>query len=159
MVSASQAQLINPDFEIWDTDSNSMTTYANSWFPDINNHYCYQASPAQNGNYALGVSVWYYYVKTNAIQKAATTTRPSALEGYYNYTDNVVMSMAGDTISDTAMVHVLLTKFNNTTQQADTIGYGKIDLFASKVQICYVHVLNVSKIIIKKYLNLNSIIK
>ncbi len=128
---SAKAQILNPDFEDWYYDSFSFDAVPTSWMEGIQNH-CYQENNAYHGNYALRVSVWYYYVKTVAVQKNSISTRPLALEGYYKYTDNRVNSLLqNDTIADTAIAAVLLTKWNTTTMVADTIGFGRIWLHAS----------------------------
>lgn len=132
------AQLHNLDFESWTTDSISAQVHPDAWsfystsLSSDQNGYCYQVTPAQQGDYALGVSVWYYYVKSQAVQKAAYAARPTALDGYYTYTENTVHSLlTNDTLSDTALVSILLTRWNDATLRADTVGYGILPLFAS----------------------------
>jgi hypothetical protein len=127
--SGAKAQLINPDFEDWQTDTNSTTPYASSWLQG-NSKYCYKETNAQHGSYALQVSVWYYYVKTTAVQKVATSTRPFSLEGFYTYTENQVRSLSSNNpVTDTALASVLMTKWNTTTMMTDTVGFGKTWLY------------------------------
>jgi Secretion system C-terminal sorting domain len=130
------AQLANPGFEEWTQDPNMLTPYATGWsyYGDTDDMtfsypYCYQINPAQEGNYALGVSVWYYYAKTIAAQRAPVTQRHTYLEGYYTYTDTELNSLFEDIIiADSAEVLVYMTKWNDTTMQEDTIGHGQLAL-------------------------------
>ncbi len=134
-----KAQLINPDFEDWQTDSNSTTPYASSWLQG-SNKYCYKETNAQHGSYALQVSVWYYYVKTMAMQKVASSARPLSLEGFYTYTENQVRSLSSNNlVTDTALACVLLTKWNTTTMMADTVGFGKTWLYGGGSSNNYMH--------------------
>ena len=134
-------QVGNLDFEIWDhpvTDqmfSNLPTDWlmlspGNTEPSVLNVFYFPPATDAQNGDYALTVSVWYNYTKDVAIQIKPYTSRPIALKGFYTYTENTIWGQSGE-ISDLAQVGVYLTKWNTTTQHRDTIGTGVLNLEAA----------------------------
>jgi hypothetical protein len=125
-----RAQLVNTEFETWDSTP-SGSVYPHQW-PLLANQYCVRDSHAYQGSYALQVSVWYYYSKTTAVQKAAINFRPMTFSGYYKYTDNSIKSLVTqDMITDTAIASIYLTKWNLATQQNDTIGIGRVPLFAT----------------------------
>ncbi|MES2477980.1 MAG: T9SS type A sorting domain-containing protein [Bacteroidota bacterium] len=131
LFNATYAQLSNLDFENWDTNPSSLKLYPKDWLL-MKDSYCKQSAKAQSGNYALMVSVWYYYVKTNVIRREAISEKPMALSGYYTYTDNVVKSLsASEPISDTALVKVYLTHWDNVFKRNDTVGQGNLFLFQS----------------------------
>jgi len=119
------AQPQNLDFETWDSSSFALP-YPRYWNslqgqPDA------QVTNAQNGNYAIQISVWYYYVKTVAMQMAPINYKPSALDGYYSYTGNIQAihrTVQNDTVNDTARVCVYLTAWNTAQLKRDTIGQG-----------------------------------
>jgi hypothetical protein len=136
---AGQAQLQNLNFEDWVSPFTSFTNKPTGW----NIHYdgrvdepttlfnCYNApdTAAQSGNYALKLSIWYDYTKDVAFQVAPINYSPTALEGYYTYTDNVIVPpTSNEEIPDVAQVSVLLTKWNTSLQKKDTIGMGLLDL-------------------------------
>jgi hypothetical protein len=90
------------------------------------------ATNAQSGNYALTLHVWYNYIKDMAIQQSAFTERPERLRGYYRYVENAIVGPGNITVSDTARVSILLTRWNQAAQHSDTIGFGFVDLHASE---------------------------
>ncbi len=136
-VSAASGQLVNTGFESWETSGSNIRPsgwdmyYSNFALNGDNSSICWQVSPAIEGSYSLRVSVWYYYTKSLAHQKAPVTTRPATLNGTYRYIDNSVAYMGGLAEPDTAMVWVILTRWNTTTLHADTVGYGHQHLFAT----------------------------
>lgn len=124
------AQIMNADLEHWDTNT-SGRLYPRSW-PLMENEWLYRDSIAQHGNYALQVSVWYYYGKTVAKQTAAVDKRMARLQGYYKYTLNRIKDNIADmVVTDTAFVNVWMTKWNVVTGERDTIGKGEIILEGS----------------------------
>lgn len=126
----STAQLQNLDFEQWNIDQTSGNPIKPTGWFDNESPICYQDSSAFQGDFALGVSVWYWYSKTTAFQTAPISSRPLALSGFYKYTDNFVRFLETDEIvDDTALVEVYLTKWNNATTRRDTLGTGKLPLF------------------------------
>jgi len=137
------AQLQNADFEIWDNAAaNEEFPFQNKptgWtigngivFSEDTNLYYPPAADAQNGDYALRLGIWYNYTKDIAFQVAPIASRPSALSGYYKYTDNRVLGNGPDLIDDSASATVYLTKWNNALAKNDTIGRGEVFLNASK---------------------------
>lgn len=136
------AQLQNADFEQWQESVNSeliMSNKPTGWMCDnavgfeIEETFFYNppATPAQSGDYALTLSVWYHYAKDMAKQTAPVTAKPLIFKGFYKYTDNVLKNNANEDIEDTAMVSVYATKWNEATIQRDTIGTGQIELTAA----------------------------
>lgn len=120
---AGKAQLINSNFEQWDTNG-SAGLYPRGW-PSLAHNYCVQSNNAEDGSYALQISVWYYYTKSVAAQTVAVPDRSAGLSGYYMYTDNVIERMIDSkVIPDTAWVKVYATKWNSGHTQRDTIGRG-----------------------------------
>lgn len=136
------AQLLNPDFEQWQETVNPEMTMANKptgWICDngvgfeTNDILFYNppATPAQNGNYALTLSVWYHYAKDMAKQTASVTEKPLVFKGFYKYTDNILKGNNNEDIEDTAVVSVYAIKWNMLIGQRDTIGTGHIELTAA----------------------------
>lgn len=122
------AQLANLDFENWDTSANANNLFPTGW-ESLRSSYCRQIANAQHGNYALQVSVWYWYVKSAAVQTAPINYKPTSLQGYYTYTDNVLARVqTSDTIEDTARANVILTHWDGGLQKRDTIGFGELIL-------------------------------
>lgn len=83
---------------------------------------------AAAGTYAMSAWNWYFYAKGSLINGQFTSNyqagtpvsfRPDRLSGYYKYIPGDVQ-----TFNDSAVVFVSLTKYNVSTQQRDTIGYG-----------------------------------
>lgn len=133
-----RAQLQNANFETWESPITDQIgsnrpigwTRTNGIAGSENyNFYHSAASPAQNGNYALRLSIWYSYDKDMAKQVAPINYRPAALTGHYTYTDNQVRI---DEIElDNATVSVKLTKVNPATGQPEMVGTGLLNLDAA----------------------------
>lgn len=136
---AGNAQLQNLDFEYWDSpvtssyNSNSPTGWTWTNGASILSPWLFYSPPStvsQSGQYALTLNVWYNYTKDAALQTAAINSRPTALNGYYKYTDNLVLGNNNQMVNDTAEVSVYLTKWNTAFSRNDTVGAGKISLNA-----------------------------
>ena len=128
------AQFVNAGFEDWSTNANS-ELYPTGW-QEEEIKFCYQEADAHSGNFALKLGVWYYYMKSQAIQKTAVNFRPENLTGYYKYTDNIEAlhpPQSSAAVDDTASINVYLTKWNMTLSQPDTVATGKILLDSSSV--------------------------
>jgi len=140
---SASAQLQNLDFELCDTsvlpqleDSNCL--YPQGWTRTNGNPFSEGYSftfgnggvaDAQNGDMALRLSVWYTFDKDMAYQRAAYTSFPGALSGYYMYTENVLANTVLQIEEpDTATVTVLLSKWNDVLSHRDTIGFGHLKL-------------------------------
>lgn len=132
------AQLQNLDFENWElpvtaTPSPNNPTHwkcgltfgENESFSDYFQNQTY--IDAQNNNYALRLSIWYYYVKDAAIQRASINYLPEKLKGYYKYAENMIEEN-GNSVVDTALVKVFLTKWNTIAAERDTIGRGELKI-------------------------------
>ncbi len=124
------------DFENWSAVGGKFKpegwVWTNSRLVDENWAFYWEPEqPSQNGTYAIKLGVWYNYTKDAALQIAPINMRPTALKGYYKYTDNTVMDGSGNLIADTAQVSVYLTKWNASTSISDTLGVGMLDLGAS----------------------------
>lgn len=119
-----KAQLQNLNFENWQT-TNSVEK-PNNWVikQGTGQFGIFKDADAQNGNYAIMLSRWYWYTYDDAVQTAAATIKPIELSGYYKYTDTKIVLSNGDTIQDTARVQVFAKKWNAALQQNDTIGRG-----------------------------------
>ncbi len=83
-------------------------------------------SIAQNGDYAIQVSVWYNYTKDMAVQKAPIDYRPDALTGFFKYRHNFLSPF--EDIIDTAQISVYLWKRNPGSSVSDTIGRGILNI-------------------------------
>lgn len=131
------AQLLNSDYETWTGTAPSYWPaqwglYSNN-LPLTGSLDSLRSSDAHSGNYALQLSVWYFYTDTKAVQKVPVTNRPVALSGWYKYTENTIKNQTTNQVTDdTANATVYLTKWNTNSFSADTVGYGKIDLLGSK---------------------------
>ena len=123
------AQLANLDFEEWATDTLTLNVYPVGW-PLIEHSYLERDSVAQHGDYALKVSIWYYYVKTVAEQVAPIHGRPVALSGHYRYEDHLV-ERDHVLVEDTALASIYLTRWNAGLMRRDTVGHGMLDLLAT----------------------------
>ncbi len=135
-------QIMNLDFETWINPVDSTTLFNNrpdSWLlltpgltepSDFGLFYHSPATDAQNGNYALKLSTWYYYTKDQAILSQPYTSRLSALKGFYKYEENSIDD-GTDTVADVAQISVFMTKWNSGTMHRDTIGTGILDLNAA----------------------------
>lgn len=131
------AQLQNMDFESWvnpigEPGSNAPTGWLRSNGVPLSENmgfYHDPATDAQNGNYALRLSIWYTYDKDLAYQMAPIASRPTALNGHYTYTDNLINdALTNEVRDDEASVQVYLTKWNAALAQNDTIGRGGLTL-------------------------------
>lgn len=131
------AQLQNPDFENWqspvvfDVAPNNKPVgwnCANRWFgtEHADASFTFQEpvdTVAQHNNYAIRLSVWYHTTKDAAWQTAPINYRPAALQGYYKYEDNIFID-GTESVTDTAQVVVILTKWNSALAKEDTVGSG-----------------------------------
>lgn len=134
------AQLVNPDFEEWiDFHPDDISNFnPNGWScyhylgsnPIASNYFINPpVVEAQNGDYALMLSVWYFYTKDIAVQNAPIDYRPTALSGFYKYENNLLQTVeTGEEIIDTAQISVYLWKLNTTTSRKDTIGSGILNI-------------------------------
>lgn len=128
---STSAQFQNGGFEQWSSNSFGSKIYPNGW-NNLENDYSVQNTNPRTGNYALEVSVWYTYFKSEAIQIFPVNSRVSGYEGYYKYTDNVVKNLQNNqNVPDTAIAWMIMSKWNTATQKRDTIGVGKTSLFAA----------------------------
>ena len=123
------AQLPNADFENWGT-ATSGRPYLLMW-PQMESAWHYRDTVAQHGSYALSVSVWYYYTKTEAVLETPVSSRPALLHGYYRYRLNRMRHNGIEEVEDTAAVKVWLCRWNNITGQRDTVGQGAQYLYGS----------------------------
>ena len=124
------AQLANLDFENWYTDStgklrlyNWEHLISNSVLPNVDFFGTWRDSLAEHGTYALTLSRWYSYTDDWVRQRAASSSRPLALKGYYQYIDNT-LAPGSAAASDTGLIQVFITKWNSTSMSEDTIGSG-----------------------------------
>ena len=120
--------LTNPGFEILDT-----TGYPAQW--STSGYGAGSSSLSNSGNFSMSVWNWYYYGKGFAVNGTAYshlaayeggtpyTLKATQLNGFYRYD-----TMGTYSNHDSALVAVLLKKYNSSTQQSDTIGYGTIHL-------------------------------
>ncbi len=148
-----QQHLLNGNFEDTSVIHNMQThendTVAHHWTMSIFGSGV--TDDSHSGNQAVCIWNWYYYAKgylnygDTAFSKSGglpMAIRPTVLEGYYKfiYGDN-------DDKIDSAVALIWLTRFNSTTQQRDTIGFGKkklgpvSDYTAFRVDVEYFSVL------------------
>ncbi len=137
ITTSAAAQLQNPDFENWESPVVSDAApynnpvgwrNVNKWFGTEHAVFSFSFQEpvdtiAQQNNYALRLSVWYHSTKDAAYQTAPVNYRPAALKGYYKYEDNIFIDGA-ESITDTAQVVVILTKWNAALVKEDTVGSG-----------------------------------
>ncbi len=138
---AAFGQLVNTDFENWinPVNGNVGSNRPVGWLrtngipgSESQNFYHAPATNAQNGNYALRLSVWYTYDMDMAKQTAPINSRPAALTGFFTYTNNQIDSpLDNAVIDDVASATVTLTKINQQTGLAEVIGMGQISFPAS----------------------------
>ena len=96
-------------------------------------------SYALGGNYSMSVWNWYYYAVGMTINGNVSNWsnpqieggtpfiyKPVLIEGFYHYDTTGTFSD-----NDSAVVEVLLKKYNTTTQSIDSVGYGKVHLPAT----------------------------
>ncbi len=121
------AQLTDAGFENWQTDTlgkNHLVSWKHYAGPTTapNDYYfgTWRTDTVKAGSYALKLSRWYNNTCDWVQQVAAINSRPAALKGYYTYTDNELVG--GDL--DSALVEIVLTKWNLATAQQDTVGFG-----------------------------------
>lgn len=148
---AGYSQLQNTDFENWVNPINNTWSVnrpvswtrtngiPNSFFIDFLHP---PATPAQNGNYALRLSIWYTYDLDMAIQVAPINYRPTGLTGFYTYTDNKVYDDGNVLIDDVAKATVRLTKIDPTTGNAVLVGLGETQLTAALTYTPFTCVIN-----------------
>jgi hypothetical protein len=120
--------LPNTGFEILDTNG----------FPSQWSTGSYGAGSSMinhSGSFSVSVWNWYYYGKGFAVNGTANshlsayeggtpyTQKATQLNGFYRYD-----TMGTYTNNDSALVAVLLKKYNPSSQQSDTIGYGTVHL-------------------------------
>lgn len=127
-VISAKAQFVNMDFENWSQLSDSVYR-PDSWLINqgLGQFGIYRDSLPQNGNFAMTLSRWYYYTFDDAVQTAATATKPITLQGFFRYTNNDIL-LGNNAVKDTAHVYVYVKKWNSATQQNDTIGRGHTKL-------------------------------
>lgn len=121
-------QLTNLDFENWYSDSMA-TNKLYGWqhlsydkgLPGTMNG-TWEDSVAEHGLHALTLSRWYGYIKDWVRQRAAISSRPSGVSGYYKYVEDTLLTPYN---TDSAVVNLYLTKWNTTSVSNDTIGSGK----------------------------------
>lgn len=123
-----QCQLINLDFENWDS---AAIPKLNHWehlhlytaMPNNSLLGTHIDSDAEHGQYALKLNRWYSGEEFDWVrQRAAYSLKPDHINGYYKYTDND---------SDTGLVAVFLTKWNSTNNANDTVGAGAVKLLSN----------------------------
>ena len=132
------AQLQNTNFEIWENPVNDspggnrpVGWIRTNGIPSSENFNFYHdpATPAQFGDYALRLSIWYTYDEDMARQIAPIDYRPAALLGFYTYTDNQILdNMSENIIDDVAKATVRLTKADPATGEPILIGLGVVPL-------------------------------
>ncbi|MNJ90850.1 hypothetical protein D3C87_84900 [compost metagenome] len=137
------AQLQNLDFEVCDTSTVQRIPGYNCFYLEgwkrtngtpVNTVTSYSidnggVTDTQNGDMALKLSVFYTHDKDMAYQRAAYTSFPASLKGYYKYFDNLIYNHQTQNVErDTATVSVLLSKWNSHLNQRDTIGFGQLKL-------------------------------
>lgn len=125
--------IINPDFE--QTDTLNGFAFISDWEGDG-----FGGAPStvsQSGNYSMMIWNWYWYGRAYAYNgsnpslgfgsayKGGTpyTQKALKLNGYYRYDTSYTQ-----TEDDSAVVAVLLKKYNSTLQKVDTIGFGEVHL-------------------------------
>jgi len=135
------AQLTNTSFEVWENPienspggNRPVGWVRSNGLPASENYNFYHdpATDSQHGDYALRLSVWYTYDKDLARQIAPINYRPTALTGFYTYTDNQVFDPISDgVIDDVAKAIVRLTKTDPATGAVTQIGLGVVPLGAA----------------------------
>ncbi len=138
----SLGQILNGSFENWtflpNASSNSQPWALNDWIHcnkvgdpiPINEGLpgTYRDDIAQLDSFALTVSRWYGNTYEITKFKNKCTINPTALNGFYKYSDNALTN----NITDTALISVFLTKYNPNSQTNDTVGSGKIELVTAE---------------------------
>jgi hypothetical protein len=125
---ATAQNLSNADFE--QTDSTGTHPLFEDWSGDILGSGI--STQAHSGTYSINVWNWYYYSRGYAMNgadnfyldayKSGTpySQKATRLNGFYYYD-----TTGTDSEDDSALVAVLLKKYNTSTQSIDTIGYGR----------------------------------
>lgn len=128
---ATNAQLANMDFENW-SPSGDFVAHPDNWVINegVGQFGIFRDLQPQQGNYAMTLSRWYYYTFDDAVQHSAVSFKPAELSGFYRYTDNWIQ-LGEEPYRDTAHVYVYATKWNNQTQQRDTLGTGHLNINAA----------------------------
>lgn len=130
LLTNAKAQLLNGGFETWETTGSQV--YPTGWQLLPGSMQWERVTDAHTGSYGVKVSVWYYYTDTKVEQWAPISDRPTALTGWYKYTENIIKNQeTGLTTDDTAFAVVYLTKWNTATLTTDTVGRGKLNLLGS----------------------------
>ncbi len=133
MTISASAQIADMSFENWQVDS-AGHKFLSKWVhysgngPTPNTYYwgTWRADTAQQGIHALKLSRWYNYTCDWVQQSAAIATKPWGVSGYYKYEQT---SLQGGNI-DSAIIDMVLTKWNTATSKRDTVGRGKKMLLA-----------------------------
>jgi len=126
-------QIVNGDFEIWDTTyTGNYSSYLSSLFAVPNpkagvlNHWVAgspfgvsQTTDSYSGNYALILHNWYNYATEWITYHQPLTNRPKYLQGYFKYITGGVNGLSH------GLANVTLTRFNGTSN--DTIANGKFE--------------------------------
>lgn len=131
--SSAQAQLVNPGFENWTTVGG--TNRLDGWMhmvgfnqnPGPNFFGTWRADTAAVGTHALRLSRWYYYTCDWVRQVTPVNTRLYGISGLYKYEET---ELHGGN-QDSALVEMVLTKWNTTTLKPDTVGMGVKMLLAA----------------------------
>lgn len=122
-----KAQLVNAGFENW-TAAFGTNTLDGGWVhmvglspnPGPNFFGTWRVDTAAVGAHALKLSRWYNYTCDWIRQTAPVSTRPYGVSGVYKYEET---ELHGGN-QDSAMIEMVLTKWNTTTLQPDTVGIG-----------------------------------
>ncbi len=128
-----KAQLVNPGFENWTTVGG--TNRLDGWMhmagmmPNTSPNFfgTWRADTAAVGAHALRLSRWYNYTCDWIRQIAPVSNRPYGVSGVYKYEQT---ELYGGNV-DSALVEIVLTKWNTSTLQPDTVGVGVKMLLAT----------------------------
>ncbi|MBN8672022.1 MAG: T9SS type A sorting domain-containing protein [Chitinophagales bacterium] len=131
--SSAQAQLVNSGFENWTMVGS--TNRLDGWMhmvgfsqnPGPNFFGTWRADTAAVGTHALRLSRWYNYTCDWIRQIAPVNARPYGISGLYKYEET---ELHGGN-QDSALVEMVLTKWNATTLKPDTVGTGVKMLLAA----------------------------
>lgn len=118
---------MNAGFENW-TAASGTNTLDGGWVHMVglnpnqgpNFFGTWRVDTAAVGAHALKLSRWYNYTCDWIRQTAPVSTRPYGVSGVYKYEQTELTE--GN--QDSAMVEMVLTKWNTTTLQPDTVGIG-----------------------------------
>lgn len=122
-----KAQLVNAGFENWTVVSGT-NTLDGGWVHMVglnpnqgpNFFGTWRVDTAAVGAHALKLSRWYNYTCDWIRQTVPISTRPYGVSGVYKYEQT---ELHGGN-QDSAMVEMVLTKWNTATLQPDTVGIG-----------------------------------